>query len=521
MRLHQRLSTLGVAVVLAAPLLAMAGGEPAAAAPEASVEHAVVSMNVVTSKYHPHADPRPQTWDASMNGNPSTQGVAVTWEGGRFMVSVTSLSDGPPVHLGLSGTPQLGQHNPDTELYGQAQLDDENFLNFDGQADFLDLVADASGHLTRFDVVYSYTEQRTVGAVFGEIRMNEPEQLPTLSPTAQHLVWPRVAPQDEAVLATDAFRNTSNAPLPLGAVDVIGSHRDFRLHDDTCSRQVLPVGGSCSITVAYRPTAGGPRVASLVVPTPTDQLSVDLSSEAPLGRSSLTTTGKEYIDRGKRTTFTPIVVYNQGDYGDHAFDHLYRFYPDERSPRMQASPKDEFALDLIKKHGTIKRGTHKTERDQREYGLDYHANTQYCNDLAGTMKVRHFVVDDDGQPTYAVVDFEQRCSRAHTYPTGTIHGRLRYQDRKDTTAPHRPTRLRLEDGRLRWKRSTSKDLATTIVRVDLGKRFKPTRGMAVSSGSAQSARLPRLHSGMTYTVAAFSVDKTGNVSRPAELTLKT
>jgi hypothetical protein len=360
-----------------------------------------------------------------------------------------------------------------------------------------------------------------VGAVFGEMRMNEPEQLTTISPSAQQLVWPRVGLEDDPVLATDSFRNTSGAPLPLGTATVAGADRDYTVRDDGCSGRVLPAGGSCAITVAYRPTKGGPRLATLVLPTLTDRLQVHLASSAPLGRSSLTTTGDEYVDRGRRTTFSPIVVYSHGDYGQRGPDHLYRFVRDELSPQIKTSPADEFALDLTKNHGTIERGTHTTERVDRAYGLDYHANTQYCDDLHGTIKVRHFVLDEDGQPTFVDVDFAQRCSRAHTYPTGTIHGKLRYQDRKDTSAPGRATKLRLEDGRLSWKRSTSKDLATTIVRIDLGSRFKATRGLAVSEGSAQSAPLPQLQSGLTYTAAVFSVDKTGNVSKPTTVRVTT
>lgn len=525
MRARQQLSAIGVVTVLGAPLLAapLLGAvvaAPAAAAPPPPL-HAIVSMNVVTPAGEHHDDPRPQTFEASLDGTPTIHGIAVVWGGGRFRVGVGSGSDSRDLHAGLSATPQLGLDNPDTELGGSAQLDDQSYTSFDGQADLVDLATDAAGNLTRFDLVYSYTEQRAVGAVFGEIRMNEPEQLATLAPSAQQLVWPRVGLENDPVLATDSFRNTSGAPLPLGTASVAGADADYRIKDDGCSGRVLPAGGSCAITVAYRPTKGGPRLATLVLPTPTDRLQVHLASSAPLGRSSLTTTGDEYIDQRGKTTFSPIVVYSQGDYGQSGPDHRYRFVRDELSPQIKASPADEFALDLTKNHGTIERGTHTTERTDRAYGLDYHANTQYCEDLHGTVKVRHFVLDEDGQPTYVDVDFAQRCSRAHTYPTGTIHGKLRYQDRKDTSAPKRATKLRLEDGRLRWTRSTSKDLATTIVRVDRGKRFKPTRGLAVSEGSAQSAALPRLQSGLPYTVAVFSVDKTGNVSSPRTLRVTT
>jgi hypothetical protein len=378
---------------------------------------------------------------------------------------------------------------------------------------------DASGTITRFDLVYAFTAGRAVGAVFGEIRMNEPEQLPTLSPTAQQLVWPRVGLENDPVLATDAFRNTSGAPLPLGTVSITGADRDYTVKDDSCSGKVLAPSATCVITVAYRPVEGGPRLATLVVPAAGDRLRVQLAAEAPLGRSSITTTGQEYVDHGRRTTFDPVVVYGHGD-EDGGPALSYQFVRDELSPQIKASPEDEFALELTNERGTIKRGTHRTHWTARQYGLTYHANYRYCDDLSGTVDVHHFVLDQDGQPTYVDVDFDQRCTRNLEH-TGTIHGHLRYQDRHDATAPRRPSKLRLEDGRLRWKRSTSKDLATTIVRVDLGKRVDPTRGVFVSEGSAQSADLPRLPAGSEYTVAAFSVDRTGNASPPTLLKVTT
>lgn len=515
MLIRRKLFVVGIGIVLTAPLLAHANVSPAEAAPAPSAR-AIVSMNVAPFEWEDHPDPRPQTWDADP-GTPTLAGVEAMWDNGRYSIGVGTGSDTRQIHPGLSGQPGLGLHNPDAELGVGAFIDHSTYEGFDGRADFLDLAADQSGHLTRFDLVYSLTEQRAVGAVFGEIRMNEPELLSTLSPTAQHLVWPRVPPEDDPVLASDAFRNTSGAPLHLGEASIAGADRDFTFQDDTCSGSTLPTDGSCSVTVAYRPTKGGPRLASLILPTPTDQLKIDLASAAPLGRSSITTTGRENIDKGHRTRFSPIVVYDDGDYGDRkAPDHTYRFYYDPLSPQLKDS-SDEFALDLTKNRGGIEPGTHKTRGIERAYGLDYHANRNYCGELSGTIDVRHFAVDADGQPTLADVDFEQRCVYTNVYPAGTIHGKLRYQDRKDIKAPRKPTKLRLANGRLSWKRSTSKDFASTVVRVDLGTRFQPARGAAVYQGSGESADVPRLSSGMTYTVAAFSIDKTGNASEPSTI----
>lgn len=513
-------------MVLVALALALASSgsllaQPTAAAPVAHVapDHVIVSMNVNGPLYRHHDDPRPQTWEASLDGTPSLEhGIAVVWGGGRFEVAL-GPGDVNPLHPGLSHTPQLGLRNVDTDLGGGATLDDETFSSFDGQADLLDVAVDASGTITRLDLVYAFTAERAVGAVFGEIRMNETEQLTTLSPTAQQLVWPRVGLDNAPVLATDAFRNTSGGPLPLGAASITGADRDYTIGDDSCSNTVLAPSATCSVTVAYRPVAGGPRLATLVVPAAAGRVQVQLASTAPLGRSSITSTGDEYVDRGRHTTFDPIVVYGQGSH-DQQPGLVYQFSRDELSPQITTSPEDEFVLELSNERGTIKRGRHQTHWTARQYGLTYHVDNRSCDDLSGTVDVHHFVLDQDQQPTYIDVEFDQRCHRNLEH-TGTIHGHLRYQNRHDVTAPKRPTRLRLQDGRLRWTRSTSEDLSSTIVRIDLGKRFDPTRGMFVSRGSATSADLPRLSSGSTYTAAAFSVDKTGNVSKPTTFKIRT
>ena len=512
-------------VVLAVAALAIGSSgslatRPAVAAPEPA-PRVIVSMNANGALHRDHDDLRPQTWDASLDGVPSLRGgIGVVWAGGRFRLSL-GPGDDSALHAGLSGTPQLGLDNPDTDLGGSAELDGDSYSSFDGQADLVDVAVDASGNITRFDLVYAFTQERALGAVFGEMRMNEPEQLPTLSPTAHQLVWPRVGLENDAVLATDAFRNTSDVPLSIRTATLAGAHRDYIVKDDTCSGSVLAPAASCAITIAYRPVAGGPRLATLVVPTGSGALRVALASKAPLGRTSLTSHGDEYVDKGRHTTFEPVAIYGHGNYGhgSSAPEHGFHVVRDELSPQIQASPEDEVDLQLTKNHGHVERGAHKTHGSARAYGFEYHANFNFCDDLSGTIDVHQFVLDQDGQPTYVDIDFDQRCTR-HLEHTGTIHGRLRYQARHDVTAPKRPTKLRVVDGQVSWARSTSKDLASTVVRVDLGSRFDPTRGISVSQGSARSAALPRLNPGATYTVAAFSVDQTGNVSKPALLKIK-
>ncbi len=61
---------------------------------------------------------------------------------------------------------------------------------------------------------------------------------------------------------------TSDGTLPLDVTGVTvtgAAASDFSVSEDTCTGSPLPVGGSCSVSVVFTPTAAGARSASLVV----------------------------------------------------------------------------------------------------------------------------------------------------------------------------------------------------------------------------------------------------------------
>jgi len=62
--------------------------------------------------------------------------------------------------------------------------------------------------------------------------------------------------------------NTGSGFLRLGPARLAGAQgADFGLGEDRCSRAVLLVGRSCSLTVVFRPRAGGPREGALELPS--------------------------------------------------------------------------------------------------------------------------------------------------------------------------------------------------------------------------------------------------------------
>jgi hypothetical protein len=62
--------------------------------------------------------------------------------------------------------------------------------------------------------------------------------------------------------------NTGNAPLHVGAISVQGVNAaDFRIQSNPCSNAAVPAGGSCSLTLVFRPGGSGGRSAALSIPS--------------------------------------------------------------------------------------------------------------------------------------------------------------------------------------------------------------------------------------------------------------
>ncbi len=66
---------------------------------------------------------------------------------------------------------------------------------------------------------------------------------------------------------TETLTLTGNAQLALGTLSIGGPQAAvFSLSADTCSGQTVQPGGSCTVSVTYKPTAAGTDAAQLSVP---------------------------------------------------------------------------------------------------------------------------------------------------------------------------------------------------------------------------------------------------------------
>src|SRR5438309_2235982 len=86
----------------------------------------------------------------------------------------------------------------------------------------------------------------------------------TLSPTS--LTFPTQLISSTSAGMNVTLTNTGNATLTISSISVTGTHSAEYAQTTTCSTVTpLPAGGTCTISVTFRPTAIGARSANLNV----------------------------------------------------------------------------------------------------------------------------------------------------------------------------------------------------------------------------------------------------------------
>jgi hypothetical protein len=416
-------------------------------------------------------------------------------DSGALKVGTYNLDD--------ESTTVAAANNPDAQIfYGDQQLD------FQGQLDVLDLAWNSVGTFTRFDVV--------LGG-YGEIRFGEPGDIP-VSLGQRHIEYSRIPVGFAPVFAPETLHNTSNSAVSLGDPSISGSAgKDYSLSSSTCGSS-LAAGASCAFEIGFSPKAAGPRVASLDIPVAGALQKVSLSGSAPLGTTSITTSGNDSIDNGGSISYVDgpkaVIYVNQQHDG-------WEF----RANTPYNADLDAMTADFEKfGGGSLAKGEHKTGPfpfESSGYGVRVSANSLDCS-MTGRMDVYSFVLDKRGLPSMAKITFSQLCQGETSPMTGTVL----WQYRSDTTAPRHPTDVKITSGsthKASWKKSTSKDASSTVARLveGTGADATPTSGVPVSSGSATTATLPALQPGTRYTLMVFAIDKAGNVSSAAKASVGT
>lgn len=500
----RRALVVALALFLVVALMGMVGhATPARADLSPDEAPSVVASITQTSSGSPSVTY--STRSARVISNTLYGGLRIAW-GDRPSSSLDFESDAQrPLHTGgyTDVQPAADTGELSFDAYG-----DRDFEPFHGEFEVLDLATDANGNFTRLHIVFITSTIDHTNTAFGEVRLNEPEPSTALSASALSLRWPTTPRSAARIYAVETVTNTTGSTLKLGTAKVVnGATDDFRLRRDRCSRHSLAGGASCTVEVGFSASRGGPRTAVLDVPGGKSHLVVSLAGSGRIGTTKITISGSAVRDK-KKTVWTSIFIYPRYGHDDPEASYRWEAGSDTQGRPHHINLRVSGPLPLTE-------GKHSTRA-----GAAYELNTlfdSHCgsedDDQEGTINIRRFRADATNVPVAAKIDFDESCGSAR------YHGQLLWQDRADTTAPSKPSRLRIDGGKARWKNSSSHDYASTIVRVlpDGGENGLPLDGFAVSSGHGSSAALPSLTPGRRYTLLAWTLDETGNVSSPTSL----
>ncbi|ROQ40038.1 hypothetical protein EDF46_1674 [Frondihabitans sp. PhB188] len=378
------------------------------------------------------------------------------------------------------------------------------------RADIIDLASDASGRITRFDVVLEG---------IGEFRLGQDEGT-SVSIGMRHMVFPMTAP-GAPIRMTQTLHNRSAVGLALGAKAFSGlSRSSFDFGKSGCP-VVLAAGATCRFDVVFDPTKGGPAQATLSIPIGSKTQKVAVSGQGMLGTTRLQTTG-DVAGTTVDAAAADVIWFRASGWSFIGVEPYAELGAPNRGSQLYTVQlrSDTFGTPLaVGVHNT----TPFNALDRSQYGTYVSVdNRGPCSDSEeGTETVRSFAVDDRDLPTVADVEFDLAC----TPGAGghRISGRFQYQARDDLTPPAAPTGLAISGSRATWKVSKSSDAVASVARLVQGNgaRVGPNSGISLSAGTATSTTLPTLRTGVRYTIALFAVDRAGNVSLAAKKSLGT
>jgi hypothetical protein len=493
------LASLGAAALIAS---AVGSGPTATAATVPRAQpilqmHAYSQPTNIPSTFHFAAG-----GDASASPADTTQGITVVTPGPDGTIGVQIV---PPDGKTLTpGTYEVGYAATGLPLDGSPDVKilTPTVEDYFGRLDVIDLASNSTGQYTRFDIVIEGV---------GEIRMGENEGGGVVL-GSRHIEFSRSPVRFAPVLSEETVLNTGASTVAVGKPVVSGaSAADFSVASSTCGVS-LRAHHTCVVTLGFSPRAAGPRSASMGIRIGSTTQSVSLTGSAPLGTTSIVTSGDDYVDGGGTLSYVDgpqeidVVASRDG----------WQWY----SVDPYGYPGTGITADFGRYGGgPLALGTHSFQEfgfETSGYGTDVMAEGRGCGDSEGSENVQAFTLDSIGLPSTATITFTQKCMEDPTHP---MTGKLLWQSRSDVTAPAAPPRVSISAAKhlVTWSRSTSSDAATTVARLveGSGTGAGPSSGTPLYSGptATTSAALPTLASGEKYTVVVFAVDKAGNVSR--------
>lgn len=484
MRLPARAATFGVALLVTS--VAIAATSPATAASPPTQGGAV--LQILSPWYQDRGTPQfADGEDVDLRTADTSRGIDA-----RATLSSTSSAT-------FTLTPPTGK--PLTtgvyRLVGQQSIDTIPTLQINGadvfgEFDIIDLASDpADGRITRFDAV---------APGIGEFRFGE-DAPGSVVLGARNLVFQKAYVGARRTSQVETVHNTGSAPVTLGKPTVTGPEAtSFAASGSTCGT-TLASGATCTFSVDFKPKASGPASASLHVPIGGTSQRVALTGSAFSGKTAITSSGKDSVDKGKTTIETSTSsamsvresaqawFFSAQDLGGKGEVIGVRL----QSPGLKSFPRGTRA--------TTTGGPYKIVTTVRGLGCD----------TTGTMTVKQFLLDPvTGLPDTVDMSFTQYC-----FDKLAQRGSLQWQARPDVAAPGAPTAVRVSatSTSVQWKPSPSSDAVRTVARLVQGDGTGATPQSGVPLDvTGTSATLPTVPTGQRYTVAVFAVDAAGNVS---------
>ncbi|MEY9951073.1 choice-of-anchor D domain-containing protein [Leifsonia sp. EB34] len=377
---------------------------------------------------------------------------------------------------------------------------------FTGELDIPDLAWNASGQLTRFDIVLQGV---------GELSLGEPQ--PGTTDLGEHTLAFGAVPRGYRTgpgHQVEWIHNLGSAAESIGAPTFTGQAKaDFSASASTCGTS-LAAGATCSFSVGFSPTAGGPRTATMSIPIGGSPQAVALSGVGAIGTTSFSFSGTDPLDKGTTNRFTDgpdAILLSQSA-------NVWTW--------TAVTPQSDTAaeLTLAAPAGGMSPGVHTTSTDPiaRQAvvadGLQVDLGGEVCEWMPGSITVHSFTQDARGLVTMADVDYSGSCLSG-----GPLTGTLQWQNRADSTPPSSPSGVNVAavpGGLVTWTASTSGDVTHTIARVTPGTAAQSSAGggYPLADGTGTTAHLPALTPGV-WTVSVWPVDSTGNVGVPATRTV--
>jgi hypothetical protein len=459
---------------------------------------------------------------------PGNGSITISGNAGYFAVSVSGGSMGtddftmtiaaPPgenLHTGL----YTGAQRAPFRQSGHAGLDiggDGRGCNeVGGRFDVKDFHVGINGVPDRLWITFEQHCENFLPALFGEIRLGEPDGSTTLLVLPRAIWWPDVAMKAAGSTVPVTLLNIGSSAVSIATVAVDGLQAaDFPVQLDGCAGHTLQPGAACQVFLKFTPKVAGPHVGRLVATDGTAQTYVvPLDGYGAPGVTSLVMHSDpgDFVGAGLNYKYTPgnaqITIS-----GNFSVIH----------GRVNGQNGDSWFLDFAAKPGDIlKKGKYKNATrypfNGNSPGLDVFGNGRGCNTLTGDFKVKNIAVGIDNTVQAFSVKFTQHCEGV----APALRGTLMFQVPKgDTTPPAQVSSLVVTRGQnsadVSWINPADPDFGFTLVRFLPGTTAPgaPDSGFLAFAGAGASVSIPGVPAGQSLAIAVYTVDTKGNVGSP-------